>query len=200
MSTQPVSTTRSVDVPERPLTVAEYLEIGEIEPGYTELEEGRLVLAASPVFDHGAAAFEFGVQLRPRLPPELRVILDMDVDLQLAPEDAPGTVRRPDLIVARRAAGARVRREGGLIRASEVVLAVELLSPSSRRLDLRTKRDEYADAGILHYWIIDLVDPVSLIACHLGGEFGYVDAGEVTGVFRTTEPFPVEIDLDALLD
>ena len=37
------------------------------------------------------------------------------------------------------------------------------------------------------------------IACHLAGEFGYVDGGAVTGVFRTTEPFPVEIDLDALL-
>jgi hypothetical protein len=49
----------------------------------------------------------------------------------------------------------------------------------------------------------DLDDPVSLLACHLAGEFGYVDGGATTGVLRTTEPFPVEpfpveIDLDAL--
>jgi Uma2 family endonuclease len=179
--------------------VAEYLEIEEVEPGYAELDEGRLVLAPSSIPDHGSAAFEFGVQLRPQLPPELQILLDMDVDLELAPVDAPGTVRRPDLIVVQRAARGRVRAEGGLIRASEVVVAAEFLSPSSRRLDRRTKRDEYADAGIPHYWIVDLDEPVSLLAC-LAGEFGYVDGGAVTGTFRTTEPFPVEVDLGALLD
>jgi Uma2 family endonuclease len=84
-------------------------------------------------------------------------------------------------------------------RAADVVLAVEVLSPGSRRLDRVLKRAEYADAGIPHHWIVDLDEPASLIACHLAGEFGYVEDGAVTGVFRTTEPFPVEINLDALL-
>jgi Uma2 family endonuclease len=193
MSIQPV-------VPPRPLTVAEYLEIGEVESGYTELEEGRLVLSPSAVPDHGVSTVGFAVQLRPQLPAELEIIPDMDVDLQLAPVDAPGTVRRPDLIVVQRSARQRVRREGGVVRASEVVVAIEIISPSSRRLDHIGKRGEYADAGIPHYWIVDLDEPVSLIACHLAGEFGYVDGGAVIGVFRTTEPFPVEVDLDALLD
>jgi hypothetical protein len=39
---------------------------------------------------------------------------------------------------------------------------------------------------------------VSLVACHLAGSLGYADAGEVAGVFETSEPFPVRIDLDAL--
>ena len=47
MSTQPASTS-GIAMPDRPLTVAEYLEIGEVEPGYTELAEGRLVLSPSP--------------------------------------------------------------------------------------------------------------------------------------------------------
>ena len=183
---------------DHPLTVAEYLEIGEVEPGYTELAEGRLELSPSPVPNHGITAFEFGVRLRPQLPAGLRIILDTDVDLQLAPADGPGTVRRPDLVVVRREANIRVQREGGVIRASEVVVALEVVSVSSRRRDHVFKRHEYADAGIPHYWIIDLDEPVSLIACHLGGELGYVDPGAVTGVFRTTEPFRVEIDLDAL--
>jgi Uma2 family endonuclease len=91
-----------------------------------------------------------------------------------------------------------VGSEGGLIHASEVVVAVEFLSPSSRRLDRQTKRDEYADAGIPHYWIVDLDEPGSLVACHLAGEFGYVDRGAATGIFHTTEPFPLEVDLNAL--
>jgi Uma2 family endonuclease len=193
MSTQPVAPQS------RLLTVAEYLEIGEIEPGYTELVEGRLLVSPSLMADHAHASLGFALQIGRHLPAEFEVLPDLDVDLQLTPAAAPGTVRRPDLIVVRREARLRVRREGGVIRASEVVVAVEIVSPGSRRMDHMMKRAEYAEAGIPHYWIVDLDDPVSLLACHLAGEFGFVDGGAVTGVFRTTEPFPVEIDLDALL-
>lgn len=37
-----------------------------------------------------------------------------------------------------------------------MIVAVEVLSPGSRRRDVLTKRDEYAAAGIPTYWIIDL--------------------------------------------
>ncbi len=133
------------------LTVSEYLEIGEVEPGYSELVEGRLLMSPSPVPDHNRAAFRIGVALERQLPLEIEAIPDMDVDLQLAPPDAPGTVRRPDLIVVPRDARLRVRREGGVIRASEVLVIVEVLSPGSKRTDNVLKRSEYADAGILHY-------------------------------------------------
>jgi Uma2 family endonuclease len=182
----------------RLLTVAEYLALGETEPGYDELVEGRVVVSPSPVPDHNHAAFRAAVQLEPQLPSELEVLLDLDVNLELAPPDAPGFTRRPDLIVVRRSARERVRREGGIIRAAEVVVVAELVSPGSRRTDHVAKRADYADAGIPHYWIVDLDEPVSLIACHLGGELGYIDAGAATGVFTTTEPFPVRLDLAAL--
>jgi Uma2 family endonuclease len=181
------------------LTVAEYLEIGEIEPGYTELVEGRLLLSPSPAPDHNYGGLELAVQLRSQLPDGIEAIPDMDIDLQLAPPDAPGTVRRPDLIVVPRDARLRVRRQGGVINASEVLVVVEVLSPGSKRTDNVLKRSEYADAGIPHYWIVDIEPPVSLLACHLAGEFGYADGGAVTGTFSTSAPFPVEIDLDALL-
>jgi Uma2 family endonuclease len=193
VSTQPVTP------PHRLLTVDDYLEIGEVEPGYTELVEGRLLKSPSPTADHGHATVELAFQLRPQLPAELEILPDLDVDLQLAAADAPGTVRRPDLIVVPRTARSRVRRGGGTIRASEVLLAVEILSPGSRRMDLVMKRAEYADAGIPHYWAVDLDEPVSLLACHPAGEFGYVDSGPVVGTFRASDPFPVEIDLAALL-
>lgn len=183
----------------RLLTVAEYLELGETEPGYSELVEGRLVITPSPLADHNRAAFAMALQLSPQLPPHLEIILDIDVDLELVPPDEPGFCRRPDLIVVQREARLRQRREGGAVRAREVVVAVELLSPGSRRTDHVVKRGEYADAGIAHYWIIDLVEPVSLLACHHAGEFGYVDRGPVTGTFTTTSPFAVDVELDELL-
>jgi len=180
------------------LTVAEFLALSETELGYDELVEGRVVMSPSPVPDHNNALVEALIQLRPQLPPELEVLLDLDVNLELAPPDAPGFTRRPDLIVARRSARERVRQEGGIIRASEVVVVAEFVSPGSKRTDHVAKRADYADAGIAHYWIVDLDDPISLVACHLGGELGYVDGGAVSGIFSTTEPFPVRLDLGVL--
>ncbi len=75
---------------------------------------------------------------------------------------------------------------------------VEVVSPGSTRTDHVHKRSEYADAGIPHYWIVDVTEPVSLLACHLAGEFGYASDGAVTGTFTAADPFPVEIDLDDL--
>ena len=193
MSIQPITP------PSRLLTVTEYLEIGEVESGYTELAEGRLLLSPSGVWRHGRAGARLWQAFEAQLPPHLATTIDIDVDLQLAPADAPGTVRRPDVVVVQRDAVERIDREGSVLFASDVVVAVEVLSPGSRRIDRVVKHAEYADAGIPHYWIVDLEEPASLVACHLAGEFGYIDGGTVTGTFRTAEPFPVEIDLDALL-
>lgn len=180
------------------LTVAEYAALGETEPGYTELVEGRLLMSPSPAPDHNTATFELGYQLRPQLPGEYEAILDMDVDLELAPASQPGFSRRPDLIIVERAARKRVRMEGGLIRATEVLVVVEVVSPGSRRTDNVEKRGEYADAGIPWYWIVDITPPISLVACRLTEEFGYLDHQQATGTFETAEPFAVSVDLDNL--
>jgi Uma2 family endonuclease len=186
-------------MPRRPLTVAEYAELGETESGYTELLEGRLLMSPSPVPDHGYAMGELFVAIRSVLPAGLEAIQDTDLDLQLASADDPGTVRRPDVMVVRADARRRVRTEGGLLRASDAVLVVEIVSPSSVRTDRVVKRGEYADAGIPYYWIVDLSEPVSIVGCHQAGELGYADSGEITGTFTTTEPFPLRLDLVGLL-
>jgi Uma2 family endonuclease len=188
----------SIQPAARLLTVAEYLAIGEVESGYSELVEGRLVMSPSPSPRHNLASWEIGRALRQWLPADLLAVQDVDVDLGLAPADAPGFVRRPDIVVVHGDGLRRVESEGGVIRASDVLVVVELVSPSSRRTDHVVKRGEYADAGIPHYWIVDLTEPVSLLACHLAGEFGYADGAAVTGTFTSTTPFAVEIDLGVL--
>ncbi len=62
MTIQPVA-------PPHLLTVAEYLEIGEIELGYSELVEGRLLMSPGPVADHNHAELEMAYQLRHRSRP-----------------------------------------------------------------------------------------------------------------------------------
>jgi Uma2 family endonuclease len=185
--------------PSRPLSLAEYLAIGEVEPGYTELVEGSVVVSPSPFPRHGRARSRLVARLNTQLPGELEALPELDVDLALAGPDGPGWSRRPDVVVASRTAFDRVDREGRILAAAEVVLAVEIVSPGSRRTDHVTERGEYADAGIGHYWIVDLGDPVSLLACHPAGEFGYADGGVVTARHTATAPFPVDLDLGALV-
>ena len=138
-------------------------------------------------------------QLTRQAPSDLEVVLALDVDLELAPPDEPGSSRRPDLMVVRKELGDRLVAEGGLVPAPEVLLAVEIVSPSSKRIDHVYKRDDYADAGIPNYWIVDIDEPISLTACRLTEQFGYQDDQVATGVFRTDVPFPVEVDLSRLV-
>ena len=85
-------------------------------------------------------------------------------------------------------------------RAQDVRLAVEVLSAGTRRVDRVMKFAEYAEAGIQHYWIVDLDPPTSLRAFTLvdgayeaDGEFSGVQVLQVAG-------HPVRLDLTALTE
>lgn len=179
-----------------PLTAAEYIAMpGDPDTRY-ELQEGAVIVPSRPIPDHQNFLGEFWAQLRLQAPPHLIALMDVDLDLHLVPPSYPGTVRGPDLVVVTREAFLRVRHEGGLLRADDTVLVVEIHSRSTRRTDTVVKHGEYADAGIGHYWMVDLLDGPSITSCHLAGELGYRDAGPARGVFTTEVPFPVRIDLD----
>ncbi len=181
------------------LTIGEYAALGETEHGYTELVEGRLLMSPSPAFKHSRAMGRLYSALVEQGPAEFEAVQELDVDLELVPPDEPGSSRCPDIIVVRQEFGDRLAEEGGIVPASEVLLVVEIVSPSSKRIDHVHKRNDYADAGIPNYWIIDIDDPISLTACRLTEQFGYQDDQVVTGTFRTDVPFPVEINLDRLV-
>lgn len=184
-------------VPTRLLTSAEFAALPEMEGRY-ELQGGSVVMSPSPIPEHQMFIDELSAQLRPQVPPGLKQVLAVDIDLELVPPRRPGYVRVPDLVVVTEEGLRRRKRDGGVLRAAEVVLAVEVHSPSTSRLDRTLKRAEYADAGIPYYWMIDIDGGPSLTACHLAGEFGYADSGPVTGISTAEVPFPVTIDLDEL--
>lgn len=181
-----------------PMTAAEYGALPEDSEIHYELQEGVLVPMASPVPEHQIAVRRVMRQVEDQLPEELEVMSDIDIDLQIVPAHRPGFVRRPDIAVVTRAGIARRRAEGGILRASELVVAIELVSLGSERTDHVIKRGEYADAGVPHYWIVELDDRPALVAHHLAGAFGYVAAPPVTGSFTAEEPFGVRLDLDRL--
>jgi Uma2 family endonuclease len=184
---------------DHPMTIAEYERLPEDTVHRWELQEGSLVMSPSPKSRQMYTATKLAVQLDPQLPTDLCAIVELDINLELSAPDEPGNVRRPDLLIVEEAAYELSDTEDRLLRASEVLVVVEVISPGSVRMDNITKRHEYADAGIPHYWIIDVNDPVSLVECHLAGEFGYQDNGGVTGEFTTTVPFPMRVDLNRLV-
>jgi Uma2 family endonuclease len=79
---------------------------------------------------------------------------------------------------------------------ADVLLVVEVLSPSNARYDLVVKWDEYAIAGIPLYWIVD-PDKQTLTALELAADGTYREAAVVTPgeVWCTDKPFPLAFDL-----
>ena len=71
------------------------------------------------------------------------------------------------------------------------LLAVEVLSPSSRRRDLGDKPTAYRDAGVPSYWVVDPVDP-RLRAWRLEGT-DYVEVADVTGDDEWTADAPYAV-------
>ncbi|MGH3752452.1 MAG: Uma2 family endonuclease [Pseudonocardiaceae bacterium] len=185
--------------PIRPMTVTEYTALPEDDEIRYELQEGILVMSPSPLPDHQRCLRRLLRMLEDQLPDGLEPVPEVDIDLRLVRPSQPGFVRRPDVVVVTCTAIERVRKERALLHASDAVLAIEIISPGSRRMDTVVKHSEYADAGIPRYWIIDIDRGVSLTACHYADEFGFIDAAPVTGIFTTEDPFPVRLDLDRLL-
>ena len=106
-----------------------------------------------------AANIDAAMLIRDRLTPVVgtthRVLPSFGVHLSRAA--GRDTVRQPDLMVLARA----IDRTRSHVEPSQVILVVEVLSPSSIERDWVTKRAEYAAAGIPNYLIVDVRDPAA---------------------------------------
>src|SRR5699024_2011909 len=109
-----------------------------------ELIDGSLVVTPAPTPRHQRAVARLLVVLHSTCPDNLDV-LTAPLDEALASD----TVVQPDLLVAPRTAFT----ERDLPTAP--LLAVEVLSPSTRNVDLALKHARYAEAGCPTYWIVD---------------------------------------------
>ena len=113
-----------------------------------ELADGVLLVSPAPRPAHQRALVRLLVALVDACPPELEVFP--------APLDFQPTSRRslqPDVLV--------VRKEdvGELVIERPLLLAVEILSPSTRAKDLLVKRALYEDSGVAAMWVVDLDEP-----------------------------------------
>jgi Uma2 family endonuclease len=115
-----------------------------------ELVDGELLVTPSPAPLHQEAVGLLFVALSGYCDREPAAhVLASPSDLELEPED----VRQPDLYVMPAAEWKRVRHTSDPTR--ELLLAIEVLSPSSARHDRVTKRPGY-QRHVSEYWIVDL--------------------------------------------
>jgi Uma2 family endonuclease len=165
----------------RPLTRAD-LETMPDDGHRYELIDGALIVTPAPAPRHQRAVVELCYLLRSHCPAELEVMV-APLDVALSDD----SVLQPDLLVARRADFT----DRDLPTAPQ--LAVEVLSPSTRRIDRMLKYARYEAAGCPSYWIVDPDEPALTVFELRDGR--YVEAEHVTGdeAGRVTRPFPVEI-------
>lgn len=172
----------------RPLTLEDFEEIRDVDDGHRyELIDGVLVVTPSPVPVHQRVVTRLWALLTHGASPGHEVFV-APLDIRLSPD----TVVQPDILVATTASITDRRIEG------PPVLAIEVLSPSTRHFDLGLKLSRYEAAGCPNYWVIDPAEP-SLRAWHLGDD-GYQLAAHATGeqVAELTNPWPLHLTPAAL--
>ncbi len=123
------------------MTADEYLALGETPERY-ELIHGVVVMTPSPGAKHGTIAAEIIRQLGNF---GVRPFGETDVPISAS------TVYQPDVCAYR--AGRLRGRANRLPPAPDLV--VEITSPSSKALDLITKRADYERSGVGEYWVVD---------------------------------------------
>lgn len=147
-----------------------------------ELVDGVLLVSPAPVPAHQLVLGDLYTALRAAAPEGLLVFF--------APVDFQPTNRRsfqPDLIV--------VRREdvGPKNVTQPPLLAVEVLSPGTRAVDLTLKRRVYEESGVASYWVLD-PDAGTLVAWELR-DGAYLEVANISGteVWTAERPFPVDV-------
>jgi Uma2 family endonuclease len=181
--------------PDHLLTLEEWDELPEDAFRWAELVDGVVRMTPAPTPRHQNAVFELEVQLKaPFRSRGLAVVHEVDVALA---ERFPPLVRQPDLV----ATSLDVLRAGPKrFTAGDVIVAIEVVSPGSTHIDRMHKFAEYAEAGIPHYWIVDIEEPVTLEAFTLvDGSYEKIADVSAPQIVELAEPVPITIDLAALL-
>lgn len=169
-------------------TPADLLELPEDNRKH-ELLDGQIVISPSPRPIHQRVVSRLVVALAAVLPPELEV-LTAPVDVHI-PHGLP-TLLLPDVIVV-----PTITVDTELV--SRPVLAVEVLSPSTRRFDLGRKRAAYARYGIGVYLVVDPLVPALTVLTLDGADYVETARGEGDALVHVGGPVVLEVSAAQLV-
>ncbi|MEU5091862.1 Uma2 family endonuclease [Streptomyces sp. NPDC021356] len=160
-------------------------------PPHTQMIDGSLVFVSPQRYFHSLVIDLLVSGLRRTAPPKLKVTREMTVviDRKNGPE--------PDVSIIR--AEAVTSRTQTSFRASDVVLAVEVVSPDSEARDRDTKPRKYAAAGIDHFWLVEMAGAEERPVVYVYERDPVTKTYSVTGIhherLKLTVPFDIDIDL-----
>jgi Uma2 family endonuclease len=133
----------------RQWTVADLEDLPDDGNRY-EVIDGELLVTPAPAFPHQAAVGEFYLLLAPYVAAQkLGYVFVALADVTFSPRRGV----QPDLFVVPPVGG---KRPTSFEQVKRLMLAVEVLSPSTARADRVKKRFLYRDEGVPEYWIVDL--------------------------------------------
>jgi Uma2 family endonuclease len=161
----------------RPLTRAD-LEAMPHDGHRYELVDGTLVMSPSPRPLHQRIVARLLIALTVNCPAHLEV-LPAPVDVVLS----DNTVLIPDVVVARREDFTTTHLAG------VPVLAIEVLSPRTRLVDLELKRARLQEAGCPNYWLVDPVVPELRCLALRDGVYNQIVTAVGDDIVEVTEPF-----------
>jgi Uma2 family endonuclease len=131
------------------MTARQFLELGEDPPGVRlELVNGEVAVSPSPIPAHGYVVLCLARVLGNHIVEHDLGRLYPDVDTIFGEHD----VRRPDLLFFSKD---RLHLIGEKAMEGPPDLCIEILSPSSTKVDRKDKFSQYARGGVPFYWIGD---------------------------------------------
>jgi Uma2 family endonuclease len=158
-----------------------------------EIIDGSLRVSPPPYYQHSLVEGRLLRTLGAQLPRDVDVL--PGAGIHHVTETTRWLV--PDSVMVRSEVAARGPKFLG---PDDVLLVVEVVSPSSVTHDRTTKRALYAGMGIEHYWIIEQTTELRLTALRLKGpEFEEVAVFGRGDTVELTEPFPVRFRLAELV-
>lgn len=151
------------------LTAEEYAQLPP--SSRMELVDGVLMVGETPTLRHQDVVDLLRWRLAAVCPEDLRIVREQEARL--------GEVlrRNPDLMAVRASA---CDPDGCSYKPADIVLAIEVVSPSSKTRDRIHKPGEYAEAGIAHYWRVETTPGVAVHTYRLGEHGSYLETGLFT--------------------
>ncbi|HJP77110.1 MAG TPA: Uma2 family endonuclease [Pseudonocardiaceae bacterium] len=166
-------------------TVEDLLRLPEDQGNRIELVDGLVVVSPSPNSRHQRVLQKLQVAFIAATPPEFETLPGVNVVLNNE------RLLIPDLVVLNAPGVDAVYYKG-----SDVLLALEIHSPSTRTFDLALKRQLYAEAGIPFLMFVDPKTGVpAMRLLELDGEGFREIASSTAGVLTASQPFPLKLDL-----
>jgi Uma2 family endonuclease len=153
-----------------------------------ELIDGVLIVS-TPTNIHQKIAMRLGVALEEDCPAQYDVTQAVEIRVDRR------NAYVPDVMVTTVEAAAR---GPNIFTSAEVVLAVEIVSPSSTRMERIRKPGLYATAGIPFFWRVETRGGLVVHTHQLVAEKLYKKTGEFGEMIDIDEPWPIKIPIAQL--